>query len=243
MPTERTETISTSDGATYDGWLFVPDAGAGPGVLLLQEIFGVGGFVRSKARDLAALGYVVLCPDVFWRTEPGVAHPHDEAGLAAALASMQRWSSEVDDLTALADLLSAFEHLQGLPEVGARATGVMGYCLGGRLAFEVAVAGQPDAAVCYYGSGIGGRVEHAADVTCPVLFHYGEADGYIPAEEVDAVRRAFAGRDDVEVHVHRGAGHAFENVEAQMFHDPDASAESWRVTTEFLARTLSLAER
>lgn len=122
----------------------------------------MGGFVRSKAAELAALGYVVLCPDVFWRTARGVAHPHDEAGLAAAMASMQRWSTEVEDRTALADLLSAFEHLQGLPEVGARATGVMGYCLGGRLAFEVAVAGQPDAAVCYYGSGIGGRVEHAA---------------------------------------------------------------------------------
>ena len=65
MPTERTETISTSDGGTYDGWLFVPDRGFGPGILLLQEIFGVGSFLRAKAIDLAERGYVVLCPDVF----------------------------------------------------------------------------------------------------------------------------------------------------------------------------------
>ena len=242
MPTERTETISTSDGATYDGWLFVPDRGAGPGILLLQEIFGVGPFLRAKANDLAALGYVVLCPDVFWRTERGVAHPHDEAGLAAAFESMTRWSEEVDDLTAVGDLVSAFEHLRGLEEVGARASGVMGYCLGGRLAYEVAVASQPDAAVCYYGSGIGSRLDHAADITCPVLFHYGGSDPYIPGEEASAVKEAFASRDDAEVHVHPGAGHAFENTEAAGFHDPDATAVAWPITTAFLAKHLRPAD-
>lgn len=240
MPSERTEAISTSDGATFDGWLWVPDTGAGPGVLLLQEIFGVGGFVRSKATDLAALGYVVLAPDVFWRTEPRVAHAHDPAGLEAAMASVTRWNTEVDPLTQIADLLSAFEHLRGLEEVGARAVGVLGYCLGGRLAYDVAVAGQPDAAVAYYGSGIGGRLDRAGAVGCPMLFHYGGADPYIPNDEVDAVQRAFAGRDDVEVHVHDGAGHAFENHEAEMFHDPDATSRSWAITTGFLARTLRL---
>jgi carboxymethylenebutenolidase len=238
MPTERTETISTSDGATHDGWLFVPDAGAGPGVLLLQEIFGVGTFMRSKARDLAALGYVVLCPDVFWRTERGVAHDHDDAGLQAAFASMTRWSEAVDDPTKTSDLLSAFEHLRGLEEVGPRAAGVMGYCLGGRLSYEVAVAGQPDAAVCYYGSGIGGRLEDAGDIVCPILFHYGGSDPFIPVEEIEAVQKAFAGRADAEVHVHADAGHAFENFEAPMFHSPDAAATAWEQTTAFLARTL-----
>lgn len=240
MPTERTDQISTSDGATYDGWVWVPDAGRGPGVLLLQEIFGVGDFLRAKAADLAALGYVVLCPDVFWRTEPRVAHAHDDAGLEAAFASLTRWSQEVDDATAIGDLLSAFEHLRGLEEVEARAVGVMGYCLGGRLAFEVAVAGQPDAAVCYYGSGIGGRLGEAASITCPVLLHYGSDDPYIPADEVDAVRRAFADRDDVQVHVHEGAGHAFENAESEAFHHAAASAQSWRITTAWLAEVLAL---
>jgi carboxymethylenebutenolidase len=238
MPTERTETISTSDGGVYDSALFLPDRGQGPGIVLLQEIFGVGDFVRAKATALAELGYVVLCPDVFWRVEPGVAYAHDEAGLGSAFAMLGRWSTEVDELTRVADLLSAFEHLRGLPEIGGRGVGVMGYCLGGRLAYEVAVAGQPDAAVCYYGSGIGERLDHAADIGCPVLFHYGAEDPYITVEEAEAVRRAFADRDDVEVHVHAGAGHAFENHEAQMFHDPEASSRSWAITTDWLARNL-----
>lgn len=241
MPSERIEQITTSDGATYDGWLWVPDAGAGPGVLLLQEIFGVGDFVRAKAAALAELGYVVLAPDVFWRTERHVAHAHDDAGLQAAFASMTRWSTEVDELTRIADLVSAFEHLRGLEEVGARAAGAMGYCLGGRLAYEIAVASQPDAAVCYYGSGIGSRVGDTAEqITCPLLFHYGSDDPYIPQDEVEAVAKAFAGRDDVVVHVHDGAGHAFENFEAPMFHHDAAATASWRLTTDFLARTLSL---
>lgn len=240
MPTERTEQITTSDGATYDSWVWVPERGAGPGVLLLQEIFGVGDFVRAKARDLASLGYVVLAPDVFWRTEPRVAHAHDDAGLQAAFASVSRWNEEVDELTRIGDLVSAFEHLRGLEEVGGRAAGAMGYCLGGRLAYEVAVASEPDAAVCYYGSGIAARLDDTAtSVTCPVLFHYGSADPFIPNEEVEAVRRAFAGRADVEVHVHDGAGHAFENFEAAAFHDPAAATASWEATTEFLARTLA----
>lgn len=238
MPSERTETVSTSDGSVHDATLFVPDSGQGAGILLLQEIFGVGDFVRAKAAALADLGYVVLCPDVFWRVEPGVALPHDDDGLARAFELVGRWSTEVDDATRLGDLLSAFEHLRGLTEVGVRPAGVMGYCLGGRLAFELAVAGQPDAAVCYYGSGIGERLDHAGDVTCPALFHYGSSDPYIPDDEVDAVRAAFAGRDDVEVHVQPGAGHAFENHEAAAFHAPEAAAASWAVTTAWLRRYL-----
>lgn len=242
MPNQRTETISTSDGGTYDGWVWVPDRGSGPGVLLLQEIFGVGDFLRAKAADLAALGYVVLCPDVFWRTEPRAAFAHDEAGLQAAFATLTRWTQEVDEVTAAGDLVSALEHLRGLPEVGARAAGVMGYCLGGRLTYEVAVHGQPDAAVAYYGSGIGGRLDDAAAITCPTLFHYGGNDAFIPQDEVEAVRAAFAGRADVEVHVHGSAGHAFENHEAPTFHDPAAAAASWPLTTAFLARTLRVEE-
>lgn len=236
---ERTETITAADGQTFDGWCWVPEEGEGPGVLLLQEIFGVGSFVRSKAEDLADLGYVVLAPDVFWRTERHVAHAHDDAGLAAAFASMTRWAQEVDQDTKVADLLAALAHLRSLPEVGDRPVAVMGYCLGGNLAYTVAAAGDPDCAVCYYGSGIGAMLaETASAVTCPVLFHYGDNDPYIPNEEAEAVRQAFADRDDVTVHVHAGAGHAFENFEAEQFWNEEAAAASWEETTDFLERHL-----
>jgi carboxymethylenebutenolidase len=235
---DRVETITAPDGETFDAWVWVPASGRGPGILLLQEIFGVGSFLRAKASDLADLGYVVACPDVFWRTERHVVHEHDDAGLGAAFESMTRWRAEVPEETTGGDLLAALDHLRGLPEVDGKVA-PMGYCLGGRLAYEIAAAGDPDACVSYYGSGIGSRLDATADsITCPTLFHYGGADPYIPAEESEAVAKAFAGRDDVTVHIHDGAGHAFENDEAPQFHSPDAAKRSWALTTEFLARTL-----
>jgi carboxymethylenebutenolidase len=234
----RTETIHAADGGTFDGALFVPAGGSGPGVLLLQEIFGVGPFIRSKGVDLAALGYVALAPDVFWRTERGVEHGHDADGMEAAFGSATRWSEEVDDATKTSDLLAALDHLRNLPEVDGKVA-VMGYCLGGRLAYEVAAAGAPDTCVSYYGSRIHERLdETAAEVTCPVLFHYGAADPYIPSEQVDAVEAAFSGRSDVEVHRHEGAGHAFENFEAPQFWNEAAAEWSWARTTEWLAEHL-----
>src|SRR5207302_11263733 len=125
----RVELIAADDGQHFDGALFLPASGAGPGILLLQEIFGVGEFMVAKANDLTALGYVVLCPDVFWRIERNVALAHDEAALETAFGLMGRWMGEVDDATKVGDLVAAFDHLKALPETQGHGVGVMGYCL------------------------------------------------------------------------------------------------------------------
>src|SRR5882757_3869033 len=117
MPSTRTETITAPDGGQYAGHLTVPDSGRGPGVLLLQEIFGVGEFLMTKANDLAEQGYVVLCPDVFWRVEPGIALAHDESALGEAFGFMTRYSEEVPNETKISDLGTALAHLRALPEV------------------------------------------------------------------------------------------------------------------------------
>jgi carboxymethylenebutenolidase len=233
----RNERVELPDGQWFDATVVAADDG-GPGILLLQEIFGVGEFLLAKAQALADEGYVVACPDVFWRVERNVVLGHDEASLPKAFAYMQRYSDEVPDDTKFGDLVAALDHLRGLPEVGGRPTGVMGYCLGGLLAYGVAARGEPDACVSYYGSGIASRLDEADAVRCPVLFHYGGDDPFIPATEVEQVTEAFAGRDDVEVHVHAGAGHAFENFLAPQFHSPDATAAAWPITLDFLRRTL-----
>jgi carboxymethylenebutenolidase len=237
MPTSRIDTITALDGGTFAGHVSVPDSGSGPGVLLLQEIFGVNEFLLSKAADLASAGYVVLCPDVFWRIQPGVALTHDEAALNEAFSLVGRFTSEVPDTTKIADLGAALGALRGLPEVTGKVA-AMGYCLGGHLAYVVAAYHGPDACVSYYGSGIAGRLAEATQITCPVLFHFGGSDPFIANEEVEAVRAAFADRTDVEVVVEAGAGHAFENFLADQFHDPDATARSWPRTVQFLRHTI-----
>lgn len=237
MPSTRTETITAPDGGTFSGHLTLPDGGNGPGVLLLQEIFGVGDFLTAKANDLAELGYVVMCPDVFWRVKPNIALEHDEAALQEAFGYMTEYG-QIPDETRLADLGAALGHLRGLPEVAGHKVAAMGYCLGGHLAYAIGCHFEPDAVVSYYGSGIADRLSEAETLTCPTIFHFGGNDPFIPNEQVDAIRAHLGGLDYVEIHVQHGAGHAFENFLAAQFHDPAAAAASWPLTVDFLAREL-----
>ncbi|MBA3748369.1 MAG: dienelactone hydrolase family protein, partial [Solirubrobacterales bacterium] len=119
--------------------------------------------------------------------------------------------------------------------------GALGFCLGGTLAFQVAVHADPVTAVCYYGAGIFDALGDAPKITCPLLMHWGGADQYIPREQIDAVAAMAAGHDTIECHVHEDAGHAFDNSFSPQFHDPPAAASAWELTSAFLARTLPVS--
>jgi carboxymethylenebutenolidase len=231
----RSERVGAPTGESFDAHAFISTE-RGPGILLLQEIYGVEEFLRSKAAILAGLGYSVLVPDVFWRVERNVSLAHDEAALEVAFGYMGRFS-EIPKHVTTGDLVAALSHLKKMPEVTGKVA-VMGYCLGGRLAYEVAAASDPDACVSYYGSGIAAELDLADRISCPVLFHFGGADPYIPREEIDAVIGAFAGRAGTEVVVQEQGGHAFENSFAPMFSNPGAAEASWPVTLDFLERNL-----
>jgi carboxymethylenebutenolidase len=213
--------------------------------VVFQEIFGVGDYIKEAADRLAGLGYVALAPDLYWRIEPGIALEHDDAGMGRAFETAQKLDHEL----AVRDAIDALDALRKLPEVtGGKkpsgtanpspTAGVLGFCLGGTLAFEVAIESDPDVAVCYYGSGIPGLLNQAREISCPVLLHFGGEDPYIPREQADAVGALAASRPDMECHVHEGAGHAFDNHESARFHQPEAAARAWEITREFLARTL-----
>lgn len=233
MPATRTETVTNADGTTMAAHVAVPDAASGPGLVVLQEIFGVNDYLRAACDRLARLGIVTLAPDLYFRIEPGIDIPHDEEGIPRALELGQRF----DHSQAIDDALDALAALRGLPEVTGPA-GAFGFCLGGTLAYEMAVAGDPDVAVCYYGATIPDQLADADRVTCPVLFHFGGADRFIPREGAERVAAAAEGRPAWELHIHEGAGHAFDNHDAPMFHQPEPAAAAWEITTAFLGRTL-----
>jgi carboxymethylenebutenolidase len=233
--TVRAERVSTPDGE-IDAHVALPDAGSGPGLVVIQEIFGVGDYIKEACERLAGLGYVALAPDLYWRIEPGIALAHDVGGLGHAFEVSQK----LDHGLAISDSIAALRRLRELPEVvqaGGKA-GVLGFCLGGTLAFGVAIDGDPDVAVCYYGSGIPGMLDRGEEITCPVLFHFGGADQYIPREQIDQVCDFADSHASMECHVQPGAGHAFDNHEAPMFHQPEPAARAWEITREFLTRTL-----
>jgi carboxymethylenebutenolidase len=212
-------------------YLALPAGGRGPGLVVLQEIFGITNYLKRRARDLADLGYVVLVPDLYWRLRPGITVAEDtQEGLKQAIGYLQQMNED----QAVDDAVAALEHLRSMPETGAKA-GVLGFCMGGRLAYKVGVASDPDVVVSYYGSGIGDRLEDEAKIECPIVFHFGEADTYLPLSEAERIRDTFSGRAGTEVHMHADAGHAFDNP-SPIFHHQQASREAWPQTAAFLER-------
>jgi carboxymethylenebutenolidase len=212
--------------------LWLPESGSGPGILLLQEIFGISRYVEQRAQDLADLGYVVLAPEIFWRL--GISRvPEGPAMLDEALALLDR----VDWDAAVGDAGEALETLQGL-DVVEGPTGVVGFCFGGGLGFNLAAVADPDCLVAYYGSAVPHLLDLAPQVTAPSLHHFGLADSYIPADTVAKVEAAVS-REGVVVETYAGADHAFDNPDLPMHH-AEASALAWTRTVAFLAERLPL---
>jgi carboxymethylenebutenolidase len=213
--------------------VWLPESGSGPAVLILQEIFGVGEYIEAVAEDLAALGYVAAAPDLFWRVRPGWRAEHTEQGMADSMGV----AGQFDVQQGVADIAVALKQLEQLPEVDG-GVAVLGFCLGGTLAFLLAAQTQPAAVLSFYGSGVPASVGLIDQITSPLQLHFGGKDPYIPAEQVATVAEAVAGRDNVELHIEADAGHAFHNRVAPMFYQPEPAERAWRLAEEFLARHL-----
>lgn len=263
--------IPAPDGA-LPGLLWLPAGdGPAPGLVVLQEIFGVGRYIQSWCAALADQGYAVLAPQLYARLGEGeggdagsgpgdsdgtvgetdaqgipvVERPAADGGLEAGMALAQR----VDWELAARDGLAALAELHGLDGVDADRVGLLGFCFGGGLAYDVAAratdAGKPPAAlVSYYGSALPSLLPLAEKVTCPSLHHFGTADAFIPMPAVEQVRAAVTAdgtRPQVRFELHEGAGHAFDNPDP-MFHHAAASAAAAEQTWAFLAEVLPRAD-
>ncbi|MEO7270043.1 MAG: dienelactone hydrolase family protein [Knoellia sp.] len=214
--------------------LLLPESGSGPGIVLFQEIFGVTDYIRSRAQDLADLGYVVLVPHFYGRLgDPVIEEGGD--GLPKALSLLQ----ELDWPGAVEDGIAALNALREHPAASG-GVGLLGFCFGGGLAYNVAAVAdsKPDALVSYYGSALPNLLGLAPEVTSPSLHHFGDSDDYIPMDTVREIEEAVTdGHDDVTFVVHPGAGHAFDNP-SPMFHHEGASQQAWAKTVEWLAAEL-----
>lgn len=187
---------------------------------------------RARAR-LAALGYVVAAPDLFWRLRRNWASDHTDAGLAASIELARGFDAD----QGVADCALVLAHLRALPEV-AGGVGALGFCLGGSLAYMLAAGAPMDAVLSFYGSAVPDATGLMDRIDAPLLLVFGGDDPYIPRDRVARVERAAAGRRNVLTHVDERAGHAFHNHEAPAFHHPEAAADAWRVALGFLGRHL-----
>jgi carboxymethylenebutenolidase len=209
-----------------------PDAPPRAAILLIQEIFGVGRYIRDVAQKLTDAGYLVGAPDLFWRFAPNWEADHDAAGLAASFEKVQ----QLDFPQAVTDCCAALAHLHAQPGITS-APAVLGFCLGGTLAWGVAATAEPSCCVSYYGSGVPSMLGMITQVSCPTLFHFGNSDSYIPNEGIDAISEAISGRAGFVLNIET-AGHAFDNHESEMFYNEGAAQSAWSKTMAFLASHL-----
>lgn len=230
--------VPTSDGPMPALLWRGDDTPGRPGIVVMQEIFGLSGYVRDRCADLAELGYVVLAPEIYWRIGGDVVTDDDPDFMQRAFGLMQA----ADWDTAVADGAEAVRELRRV--VGEAQVGVVGFCYGGGLGYAAASSladdERPDALVSYYGSALPQLVEAGVRTEVPSLHHFGTADDYLPMEQVTRIREwvTDAGaRADVEVRLHDGAGHAFDNPHP-MFHHAQASAVAWVQTKDWLAAHL-----
>ena len=232
--------VPTPDG-DMPAHLWLPEARSGPGILLLQEIFGVSAYIERRARDLADLGYVVLCPEIWWRLGVSrVEEGPDAIEQAFALLEQCDWPAAVVDGVLALETLDARDEVSG-------GTGIVGFCFGGGLGFNVAAERSPDVLVSYYGSALPELLGIVPDPRVPAvgaegvsaasLHHWGLSDQFLTRPVVEQIRDTLSPLDHVTFHTYETADHAFDNDDFFLF-DQEASRLAWGRTTEWLARNL-----
>jgi carboxymethylenebutenolidase len=211
--------IEAADGSgSFGAYLAVPASGSGPGLVIAQEIFGINHTMREVADYYAEEGYVALVPDLFWRQEPGVELGYSEADWQRAFALFGGF----DEAKGMEDMQSAIDVLRERAEVPGKKVGVLGFCLGGKLAYLAACRTDADVAVGYYGVGIDAALDEADKIRRPLTLHMAELDKFCPPEARERIVAALKGRPGVSLHVYPGMDHAFARAGGEHFHKPSA---------------------
>lgn len=224
--------IETSEGR-FGAYLAKPTSGRGAGIVVIQEIFGVNKVMRDIADGFAANGYVALCPDLFWRQEPGVQlTDQTEEEWARARSFMQG----MDQNKAIQDLIATLKALRATPGCTGKA-GAVGYCLGGRLAYLMATRSDADCSVGYYGVGIENLLDEAKNIKRPLMLHIAEEDHAVSKEAQAKIKAHLQDNRNVTIHSYSGAGHAFARIGGKNY-DKQAADLANRRTAEFFKKNL-----
>ena len=226
-------TISGPDGK-FSGYLAQPASNKGPGVVVIQEIFGVNEVIRGICNSLADQGYFALAPDLFWRIEPNVQiTDKSEAEWKKAFELYQKFNVD----TGVKDIQAAMTHLRGVPGAGPK-IGAVGFCLGGLLAYLTATRANVDASVGYYGVGIERHLTEKDHIKKPLLLHIAEKDQFVPPAAQQQVIDALKSNPLVTIYVYPGVDHAFARAGGQ-HHNKQAADLANKRTAEFFQKHLS----
>lgn len=221
----QTIRIPSKDGS-FNAYLAVPAGGRGPGIVMCQEIFGVNSTMRTLADQYAREGYVVLVPDLFWRIEPDVELDYSPEGWKRAFEFFQKY----DQAKGVEDIAATVAALRQRPELDDAANvGVIGYCLGGKMAYLAACRCDVACSVGYYGVGIEQALDEADNIQGRLVLHLAGEDEYCPPEARAQIAAKLATLPKAEAFSYPGVDHAFARPNGEHY-DKAADAAAYART-------------
>ena len=227
-------TVTAADGGSFSAYLASPPSGTGPGLVVIQEIFGVNADIRGVCDRYARDGYFAIAPDLFWRQEPGVQlTDKSKAEWDKAFALMKGF----DFPKGVADIGSTLAHVRKLEGATGKA-GAVGFCLGGSLAYHTACFTDSDASVAYYPVQIENALNHAGKISKPLLIHFAEKDQFCPLETQKKIYANLIGIILISIYSYPGVEHAFARTGGEHY-DKAAADLANRRTAEFLKTNLA----
>lgn len=223
----------SSPAGSFDAYLARPTGMVKPVIVVLHELFGVNADLRATCHEIAAAGFIAICPELFWRQERHVdlsvrSQEAWEKGLA--LYAAYDIDKGVRDIEAT---VAAARAIEG----GSRRVGVMGFCLGGLLTFVAAARTRVDASVAFHGARTGEFLDEVADIDGPLQMHLAEDDEFMPKEEQRTITTALASDPRFEVFSYAGCRHAFSRHGGSHF-NADAARLARARTLDFFSRQL-----
>jgi carboxymethylenebutenolidase len=224
-----------------ESWVEVPVQGGsmgaflagegGPGLVMLQEIFGVNAAMQDKARRFARLGFTVLVPDLFWRLQPRVSLGYTEEDRKKGFELFNRF----DFKAGVADIAAAARWLEKKhPSVG-----VIGFCLGGKLAVAATAAYPFKAVASLYGVKLEADKQRLRAIEVPLQIHVGDKDAHVPMQAVDEIKEALKDKPNAEVFVYPAAGHGFFNAARPEAYSPAAASLAESRIAQLFNQTLT----
>ncbi len=226
-------TIPCKDGSMM-GYLSMPKSGSGPGIVVMQEIFGVNQVMRDITDTFAAEGFVALCPDLFWRIEPGINitdKSKAEWDKAFSLFGKFNRDTGINDVAATIDTLRTIKGCNGK-------AGTVGFCLGGLLAYLSATRTGTDAAVGFYGVSIPDFLGEAANIKKPLMLHIAGKDGFVPPPAQAAMHAGLDGNKFCTLYDYPEQDHAFARMGGEHY-DQTAAKSAMSRTVDFFKKNLA----
>ena len=221
--------LPSKDGKSFMAYLAVPEKTPAPAIVVIQEIFGVNAEMRAKCDALAKQGFLALCPDIFWRMEPGVQlTDRTDAEWQKAFDFYKRFNVEkgIEDLRAVVHTVRG--HAQSTGKVGC-----VGYCLGGKLAYLMAARTNVDCSVGYYGVELDSFLDESQNIKKPLMLHIAEKDKFVSPDIQQKIKDGLKDNRHVVIHSYQGVDHAFARGGGQNYNAQAAEQANARTLAFF----------